>query len=154
MEYVGSDKSGRCIFCEPSEPTSDRSRLILHRGERVFVLMNRFPYSTAHLMVAPYAHQGRLHHFDAATRAELIERAADCERILEEACSCEGLNVGFNAGAAAGAGFTDHLHLHIVPRWQGDTNFMTVVGELRVIPEHLERTWDELAPRFAELTRR
>ncbi len=151
MEYVGSDKSGGCIFCEPVEPISDRRRLILHRGEHVFVLMNRFPYSTAHLMVAPYAHEGRLCRLDTATRAELIERVADCERILEEVRRCEGLNVGFNAGVAAGAGFTDHLHLHIVPRWQGDTNFMTVVGELRVIPEHLERTWDELAPRFAEL---
>lgn len=151
MEYVSSDKSGRCIFCEPAEPIPDRERLILHRGERVFVVLNRFPYTAAHLMVAPYVHEGRLERLDTETRAELMERIADCARILEATLGCLGLNVGLNAGAAAGAGFAEHLHFHVVPRWPGDTNFMTVVGELRVIPEHIERTWDKLAPGFAEL---
>ena len=145
MDYVGSDKPAGCIFCEPAEPISDRKRLILHRGERVFVLMNRFPYATAHLMVAPYAHEGRLQRLDAATRAELIERVADCERILEEARRCEGLNVGFNAGVAAGAGFSDHLRLHVVPRWQGDTNFMTTVAGAKVLPEELPESFRRLS---------
>jgi ATP adenylyltransferase len=151
LEYVAGAAAARCIFCEPAAPVSDRERLILARGERTFVLLNRFPYAAGHLMVAPYAHVPRLHALDAASRAELVERVAECERVLERVLGCEGINVGVNLGRAAGAGFADHLHFHLVPRWPGDTNFMTSVGELRVIPEHLERTWERLAPLFAEL---
>ncbi len=149
LEYVAGDHSGRCIFCEPAAHVPDRERLILSRGERSFVLLNRYPYAAGHLMVAPYAHVGRLHGLDAATRAELLECVAECERVLESALGCEGINVGLNLGRAAGAGFADHLHFHLVPRWSGDTNFMTTVAELRVIPEHLERSFEKLAPHFA-----
>lgn len=151
MEFVGSASAGPCVFCEPAEPSPDRERLILHRGERVFVLMNRFPYTSAHLMVAPYEHAARLSSLDGETLAELITRVGDCVEILEREVACEGLNVGLNLGSAAGAGIADHLHAHVVPRWRGDTNFMTVVGELRVIPEHLTRTYDRLLPHFSEL---
>ncbi len=149
LEYVAGARTARCIFCEPEAPVADRERLILSRGERTVVLLNRFPYAAGHVMVAPYAHAARLSALDPATRAELVERVAECERVLESALGCEGINVGANLGRAAGAGFADHLHVHLVPRWNGDTNFMTTVGELRVIPEHLERSFDRLAPHFA-----
>ncbi len=151
MEYITSDKSVRCVFCEPDEPVSDRERLILHRGARAFVILNRYPYAAGHLMVAPYAHVGRLQNLEAETAAECMARVADCARILEEGLGCEGLNLGANVGSAAGAGFADHLHFHLVPRWSGDTNFMAVLGELRVIPEHLDRTYEKLAPLFAAI---
>jgi ATP adenylyltransferase len=125
--------------------------LIVHRGRAVFVLLNRFPYAAGHLMIAPYAHVARLAALERAARDELAARLADCERVLEEETSCEGINVGANLGRAAGAGFADHLHFHLVPRWGGDTNFMTSIGELRVIPEHLERTYERLASRFRAL---
>ena len=115
------------------------------------MLLNRFPYSAGHLMVAPFAHAGRLHDLDAEARTELISRVAQCSEILESTYGCEGLNVGANLGKAAGAGFADHLHFHVVPRWSGDVNFMTSIGEIRVIPTHIEHTYDRLLPAFAEL---
>jgi len=115
------------------------------------VLLNRFPYSAGHLMVAPFAHAGRLHDLDAEARTELISRVAQCSEILESTYGCEGLNVGANLGKAAGAGFADHLHFHVVPRWSGDVNFMTSIGEIRVISTHIEHTYDRLLPAFAEL---
>jgi ATP adenylyltransferase len=130
---------------------SDRERLILHRGRAVFVLLNRFPYAAGHLMVAPYSHVARLASLDPAARDELALRLADCERLLEAETRCEGINVGANLGRAAGAGFADHVHFHVVPRWSGDTNFMTSVAELRVIPEHIERSYERLAVRFRAL---
>jgi len=112
------------------------------------VLLNRYPYSAGHLMVAPYAHEARIGALDAPTQAEVMGLIAEASRILETTYNCDGLNVGANLGAAAGAGFADHLHFHLVPRWRGDVNFMTSVGEIRVIPSHIDRIFDELAPRF------
>jgi ATP adenylyltransferase len=120
----------------------------------VFVLLNRFPYAAGHLMVAPYAHAGRLHDLDADARAELISRVSQSAEILEATFACEGLNVGANLGKAAGAGFADHLHFHVVPRWSGDVNFMTSIGEIRVIPTHIEHTFERLLPAFAGLAAR
>jgi ATP adenylyltransferase len=156
MEYVGTTGDGgrACIFCDPSDAVQsvpDRERLILARSPRVLVFMNRYPYAAAHLMVAPADHTARVSELDPATRAELMERIAQTCEIVERVTACQGLNVGWNAGRAAGAGFADHLHVHVVPRWDGDTNFMTAIAELRVIPEHLDRTWEKLAPHFAEL---
>ena len=154
IEYVEHVRDPRrCIFCDPQEPVDDRARLILHRGQSAYVLLNRYPYSPGHLMVAPFVHSGRIDELDAATQAELMALLASSARILESTYNCDGLNVGANLGAAAGAGFADHLHFHLVPRWRGDVNFMTTVGEIRVIPTHIERTYDELAPAFAELAR-
>lgn len=151
MEYVESAGGPGCIFCDPDPPVADRERLILHRGRYVFCLLNRYPYTPGHLMVAPYAHVGRLEDLPVETRTELMQRIADSARILEKTYGSDGLNIGANLGRAAGAGFADHVHFHLVPRWTGDTNFMTAVGELRVIPKHLERIYEELAARFAEL---
>jgi ATP adenylyltransferase len=128
--------------------------LIVHRGRHAFVLLNRYPYSAGHLMVAPYAHQSRIGELDPETQRELMELLGRATRILETTYNCDGLNVGANLGAAAGAGFADHLHFHLVPRWRGDVNFMTSVGEVRVIPTHIERIFDELAPLFAAGERR
>jgi ATP adenylyltransferase len=152
MEYIeGHGAEGGCIFCAPPGAGDDRARLILQRGRHAFVMLNRFPYSAGHLMVAPYAHVARLQGLEPSARADLMEHLAGASRVLEHGYGSEGLNLGANLGTAAGAGVADHLHFHLVPRWTGDTNFMTVVGETRVIPEHLERTYERLAPLFGEL---
>jgi ATP adenylyltransferase len=140
-----------CIFCEPANPSvSDRERLILFRGRHVFVLLNRFPYAAGHLMVVPNAHQAKLHELEPEVQAELMARVAESAEILEAVYSCQGLNVGANIGSAAGASFAEHLHFHVVPRWSGDVNFMTSIGEIRVIPTHLEHTYDRLLSAFQE----
>lgn len=151
LEYIEREKSGACIFCELPAERRDRERLILHRGRHVFVLLNRFPYSAGHLMVAPYQHLDRVDLLEPPVQAELMARVGEGARILEEVYRCEGLNVGANLGAAAGAGYAGHLHFHLVPRWTNDTNFMAAVAETRVIPKHLDRCFEELAPRFEAL---
>jgi ATP adenylyltransferase len=151
MEYIGGPKPDGCIFCEPETPVADRERLIVYRGQNVMVMLNRYPYTNGHLMVAPYLHVSRLSEVASEIRHELIGCLAASEKILEETYRTDGLNLGANFGAAAGAGFVEHVHFHLVPRWLGDANFMTAVGEIRVIPEHLERTYDRLAPLFAEV---
>ena len=151
MEYLQSAKSKGCIFCELPSEGPQRERLLLQRSRYVFVLLNRYPYAPGHLMVAPYAHEARLEGLEPEALTELMVRISDGSRILESALRCDGLNIGVNLGAAAGAGFADHLHFHLVPRWENDTNFMTVVGETRVIPKDLESMFDELLPRFEEL---
>jgi len=152
IEYIERSRGPLvCIFCEPDPAVADRARLILFRGRHAFVLLNRYPYAAAHLMVAPYAHTGKLHALAPDARAEVMALVAESSRILEATYACEGLNVGANLGKAAGAGFAEHLHFHIVPRWSGDVNFMTSIGEIRVIPTHIERTYDELLPAFREL---
>ena len=153
-EYLEGPEPDRCIFCEPAHPQTDRERLILHRTHHVFALLNRYPYSPGHLMVAPYAHVARLSDLSQAVQTDLISVIGACQPILERAMRPDGLNIGANIGAAAGAGFADHVHVHVVPRWEGDTNFMTVVGETRVLSKDLERTYDELVPHFAELGQR
>lgn len=152
MEYIeGHGAAEGCIFCTAPGAATDRQRLILQRGPHAFVMLNRFPYSAGHLMVSPYAHVARLDGLEPIVLADLMAQVASAARVLEVGYGCEGLNVGANLGTAAGAGIADHLHFHLVPRWAGDTNFMTVVGETRVIPEHLERTYERLAPLFREL---
>ncbi len=151
MEYVGDHRDRDCIFCLPEGSDSDRKRQVLYRGARAFVLLNRFPYAPGHLMVAPFRHTGKLHELGCEDREESMELIAQSSRILEEAYRCEGLNVGANLGEAAGAGFAEHLHFHLVPRWSGDINFMTTLADTRVIPQHLEQSYAELAPRFAAL---
>jgi ATP adenylyltransferase len=152
VDYIEGEHGPRgCIFCEPAKPVPDRERLILFRGRHVFVLLNRYPYAAGHLMVAPDAHLARLHDLDEETRVELMARVTQSAEIVEKTFACEGLNIGANLGTAAGAGFADHLHFHIVPRWSGDVNFMTSIGELRVIPTHIERTYERLLPAFEAL---
>jgi len=136
-----------CLFCvKPDEP--DEEALIVHRGDQCYVLLNRFPYNNGHLMVAPYAHVASLEDLDAGTSAELVALVKLSLGILRQAYQPEGFNVGANIGATAGAGIEDHLHIHIVPRWAGDTNYMTTVGKTRVIPEWMDETYNQLRPLF------
>jgi ATP adenylyltransferase len=148
-EYLVSDKQAGCIFCDAAGSRDDDATLVVFRGRRVFVLLNRYPYTNGHVMVAPYAHTSWLADSDPDTLDELIATVASAQRILVSHYKTDGLNVGINFGAAAGAGVRDHYHVHVVPRWAGDTNFMTVTGDVRVVPETLEDTRRRLAPLFA-----
>jgi ATP adenylyltransferase len=140
LEYVqgGADAHG-CIFCDKPGQDDDEA-LIVHRGERAYVLLNLYPYSNGHVMVAPYRHVARPGDLDAAERAELWELFDRCTAALAAAMEPDGFNAGLNLGRVAGAGIDDHIHLHVVPRWNGDTNFMPVLADVRVMPEHLQRT--------------
>jgi ATP adenylyltransferase len=151
-EYLVAEKSKGCIFCEAATSTNEEESLIVHRGRRVFVLLNRYPYTNGHLMVAPYDHLSRPSQSDGETLTELITTVARGEKILSETYRTDGLNIGANLGSAAGAGVADHYHVHLVPRWSGDTNFMTVAGGVRVVPEELVVTRRRLAPLFEAAT--
>ncbi len=148
MDYILSKKVPGCIFCDTPRQQRDAENYILWRGSTTFVILNRYPYNNAHLMVIPYAHMASLTDLNTVQRAELMEVTARCEDVLQRALRPDGLNLGMNLGVAAGAGVAEHLHLHLVPRWQGDTNYMTVVGEIRVMPQHLEHTYNLLVPYF------
>ena len=149
LNYI-LDKSPKegCVFCLGDE-ASDRERLILCRGERAFVILNRFPYNVGHLLVAPYRHISDLCDLDPEENRELTELICLSREVLKETMAPQGLNIGVNLGEAAGAGIADHLHWHLVPRWQGDTNFITVLGETRVIPQELSATYEMLSDAFA-----
>lgn len=148
MEYITDDKFHGCIFCSGPEQATDRERLILWRSPLSLVMMNRYPYSNGHLMVSPNRHTADLNTLSAEEMLDLFETLRLCRNILQENLSPQGFNIGLNLGRAAGAGIEEHLHFHIVPRWGGDANFMTVVAEVRVIPEHLLATYDKLLPAF------
>ena len=137
-----------CLFCGLHR-LADAEGLVVHRGRAVYAVLNRYPYSSGHVLVAPYAHNGSLAGMSAAERGERMEVAAAAEVILGEEYRCHGLNVGLNLGRSAGAGVPGHAHLHVVPRWDGDTNFMTVVGRTRTLPEDLAVTRERLARGFA-----
>ena len=151
MEYIGRGPEPGCLFCRVREadPSQDRENLVLWRGPDALVMMNRFPYNNGHLMVAPRAHAGDLADLDDGQTLALMQALRRSLGVLRAAMSPEGFNVGANLGRVAGAGIPDHVHLHVVPRWNGDTNFMPVLGETKVIGEHLERTWETLAAGFS-----
>ncbi len=146
-----SDQPGGCIFCIAAESEDVRSTLTLYRGADAVVMMNRYPYTNGHLMVAPVAHEARLFDSTDASLRALIRLTADAQRVLSDVYRPDGFNVGMNFGTVAGAGVADHYHLHIVPRWSGDSNFMTVTAQTRLVPEELEVTYEKLAPHFASL---
>jgi len=129
-----------CVFCRVQGEARDEENLIVARGQSAFVILNRFPYTSGHLMVVANAHQPSLEALDAGTRSEMMELATQAIRVLRQVYRPDGFNVGFNIGEAAGAGIAEHIHLHVVPRWNGDTNFMSTLGETRVLPEALEET--------------
>ncbi len=133
-----------CIFCTALEKEDGTENLIIARGERAYVIINRFPYTSGHIMVVPNEHQSSFEKVDAQTRAELMELITQAMGVLRELYHPEGFNVGANIGAVAGAGIVDHAHFHIVPRWGGDTNFMTTLAATRVLPESLEDTYQRL----------
>ncbi|TET92877.1 MAG: HIT domain-containing protein [Desulfobacteraceae bacterium] len=149
MEYVSSDsKKGECIFCPGDDRSQDEERLILFIGNLSIVLMNRFPYINGHLLIAPLRHVSTLDALLPEEKLDLITRVENSIGVLKEVLRPEGFNIGLNLGKVAGAGVEDHIHLHIVPRWIGDTNYMTVFGEVRVIPEHIQETYGKLLPFF------
>ncbi len=148
-EYLVSDKPVGCIFCEAATSSDDDAALVVYRGRRVFALLNRFPYTNGHVMVAPLAHEAWFSDSSAETLTELIATVAKTQAILVSAYHTDGLNVGVNFGSAAGAGIAGHYHVHAVPRWAGDTNFMTVAGNVRVVPEELSVTRRRLATLFS-----
>lgn len=139
-----SDKPCECVFCAAGKSSDDRENLVVHRGQSCYVILNRFPYTSGHLMVVPFAHKATLEDLPDETLTEMIRLARDGERTMRAVYRPEGLNLGMNIGKSAGAGIAGHLHLHILPRWTGDTNFMTVVSETRVLPEDLQVTWERL----------
>jgi ATP adenylyltransferase len=145
----GNDnRADECFLCLVPAERDDRKKLVLFRGEHVYVLLNLYPYNSGHLMVAPYAHTGDLGSLEAAIANEMMQTTQRSVKALQRAYRPEGLNIGMNLGKPAGAGLPDHLHIHVVPRWTGDTNFMPVVGETKVLPESLDQTYERLEPLF------
>jgi ATP adenylyltransferase len=142
------DKS-KCIFCAAAGSSADAQSLVVHRGEFCFVILNRYPYASGHLMIAPYQHVRRLGHVEEGVTGEMMQFARRAEIVLEGVYKADGLNLGMNLGEAAGAGIEQHIHMHVLPRWFGDANFMTSVGDVRVIPEALEDTYAKLKEKFA-----
>jgi len=150
MAYLTGTKTAGCIFCVAADTPDRREHLVLAQRPAV-VMLNKFPYANAHLLVAPRRHAADLSALSTEEMHALTDALHRAAGIVRDAFQCQGLNLGMNLGAAAGAGIADHLHWHIVPRWVGDTNFMPMLAEVRVIPEHLDATYDRLRPLFAPL---
>jgi ATP adenylyltransferase len=151
MEYIeNSTKEDGCIFCIAQAQQDSAENLIAFRGERAYVILNRYPYTSGHLMVVPFEHKPNLEELDPQTRAEMMELATRCMTVLRKIYNPQAFNLGANIGEAAGAGVKSHVHIHIVPRWAGDTNFMSTVGGTRVLPESLDQTWQRVKDQFLE----
>jgi ATP adenylyltransferase len=153
MEYILGPKPAHCVLCVPAQadPEKDRERLVVWRGRRVFVMLNRYPYAAGHLMVVPHRHLADITDLEEEESREMMSVTRLACLALREVSRPQGINVGINLGEAAGAGVRDHLHAHVVPRWTGDSSFMAVLDDVRVIPEHILQTYDRLAPAFAAL---
>ncbi len=148
LDYILGPKPDACVFCIPEYTDEDVERLVLYRGRRNFVIMNKYPYNNGHLMVTPYRHLMDICDLDEEERGEQMELLQVCTRILKSRFTPQGVNIGLNLGEAAGAGIREHLHFHLVPRWNGDSSFMAVMDEVRVVPEHLSATYAALKPLF------
>jgi ATP adenylyltransferase len=149
-QYVSKTwDDGVCIFCSAHQSADDERTLVVHRAAHNFIILNRYPYTSGHLMVVPYQHVATLLDLSDDTLMEMNQLARRCEKYLRAVYHPDGLNLGMNIGKSAGAGIAGHLHLHVLPRWTGDTNFMTVVAETRVAPEALETTFQKLRAAFA-----
>lgn len=149
LAYVkDASKDTECIFCTKPAEDDDEHTFIVHRRERCFVILNTFPYTNGHLMVAPFDHVARLPDLDAETVAEMMMLSSRAMEVIDDAYRPEGYNVGFNQGRIAGAGFDSHIHIHVVPRWAGDTNYMPVIGDTRVMPQRLEDSYAALKRGF------
>ncbi len=141
---TAGETPGACIFCERQKVTDDRQALIVHRGSHCFVILNKFPYTSGHVMIVPYAHLDSLQKLPPDAAQEMMSLAQRMEGVLRELYRPDGINMGLNIGKAAGAGVAGHIHMHVLPRWVADANFMSVVGETRVLPEALETTWERM----------
>ncbi|MDL2285613.1 HIT domain-containing protein [Desulfovibrio sp. OttesenSCG-928-F07] len=151
IDYILGPKAGSCVFCLNKDTTDDCERQILYRGKHSFVIMNKYPYCNGHIMVAPYAHVADITDLAADELADLMQLVQKSALILRAHLKCQGMNIGMNIGEAAGAGVREHLHCHLVPRWNGDSNFMASLGGLRTIPQHLTETYKALLPLFQAL---
>jgi ATP adenylyltransferase len=148
VKDASKDNEEECIFCAKPAEGDDEATLIVHRGEHSFVILNLFPYTNGHLMVAPYKHIGRIQDLPAETVAEMMSLAQLAMSRLEDVYDPHGFNVGFNQGRVAGAGVEHHIHMHVVPRWGGDTNFMPVIADTKVMPQTLEQSYEALKGAF------
>ena len=151
LDYIQGPEDDSCIFCVEEDSTNDQMRLIVARGEHSYVIMNRYPYSNGHLMISPYRHLSDTAELESYEVLEIHQLMVCSQAVLRDVCSAQGFNVGWNIGPAAGAGIADHIHMHIVPRWAGDSNFMPILADIRVIPQHIETTYSLLAKAFLEI---
>ena len=153
MKYIENSMSNveGCIFCDALMKHDNEANLVIARGKTSFALLNLFPYTSGHMMVAPFDHKANLEELAPQSRAEMMELVSQCIVVLKMVYNPQAFNVGANIGEAAGAGVPGHVHLHIVPRWAGDTNFMSTVGEVRVLPESIERTYNRVRAAWQEL---
>jgi ATP adenylyltransferase len=148
--YIKAEKDhSRCVFCDAAACENDEETLVVYRADLCFILLNRYPYTNGHLMIAPYQHASRLQALDAAVTTEMMSLARTAEAVLQAAYKPHGMNVGLNLGEAAGAGIEQHLHMHALPRWKGDANFMTSIGNTRIVPEALDDTYKKVRAGFA-----
>jgi ATP adenylyltransferase len=151
MEYIENHNTEEgCVFCNAQAKEDSAENLIAFRGERAYVILNRYPYTSGHLMVIPFEHISSLEELGPETRAEMMELTSQCTTVLKSIYKAQAFNMGVNMGEAAGAGVLGHVHIHIVPRWKGDTNFMSAVGQTRVLPEALEDTYLRVRKEFSE----
>ena len=151
LEYIQGPEDDGCIFCAEEDSTNDQMRLIVARGEHSDVIMNRYPYSNGHLMISPYRHLSDTAELESDEVLEIHQLMVSSQAVLRDVCSAQGFNVGWNIGPASGAGIADHIHMHIVPRWAGDSNFMPILADTRVIPQHIETTYSLLAKAFLDI---
>ena len=152
-QYVTSaDKTPGCVFCRVLEEDDNEKNLEVHRAPLNFVILNRFPYTSGHLMIVPYKHESSLLGLDQATSTEMMELAKLSQKALEAEYQPDGYNIGLNLGKCAGAGIAAHVHMHVVPRWTGDANFVSVISETRILPEELSRSFEKLSKHFSSVT--
>lgn len=150
--YMNAKKApGHCVFCDAVARKDDEETLVVHRAEHCFVILNRYPYTSGHVMVAPYVHVSRLTAISDKAATEMMTLVRQAESAIEAIYIPDGLNLGMNLGEAAGAGIEQHIHMHVLPRWRGDANFMTTVGQTRIMPEDLATTYRKMAAHFADL---
>jgi ATP adenylyltransferase len=147
--YVSTaEKTTGCVFCDAAKANDDAKTLIVYRGQHCFVILNMYPYTPGHVMIVPYAHLDELRKLSPEAATEMMTLSQRMESVLRELYHPDGINLGMNIGKAAGAGIAGHIHMHILPRWVADANFMTVVGETRILPESLDQTWKRLTEAF------
>jgi len=153
LEYIKGPKGGECIFCVGADSGDDRAKYVVRRGEHCFAILNKYPYNNGHLMVAPFRHVPSIEELNEAELLELMTLTQESLAALREAYQPEGFNLGVNQGKIAGAGVEDHVHMHVVPRWGADTNYMPVIGDTRVLPQSLDDSFDDITRAFSVAAR-